>query len=185
MEWVFTWFEAHPGTASWAQAIGTIIALVIAIAVPFHQNRMMRREASIRNHEQAIQLFDSLGAMANFAGHLLSMVQDELNDDDGVFGTLSFAREDHMFSSMQVELDRYPIHQLPDHDSVATALELKSTYTRACVTLRASIDAFQRNDFAAYGNETERFRYEFALYCEVVERLSTQASNYRARIEAV
>jgi hypothetical protein len=28
------WIESHPGTAAWVQAVGTILALVIAIVVP-------------------------------------------------------------------------------------------------------------------------------------------------------
>jgi hypothetical protein len=31
------WIEGHPATAAWVQAVGTIIALAIAIAVPWIQ----------------------------------------------------------------------------------------------------------------------------------------------------
>lgn len=184
MEWVLCWFEAHPGTASWAQAIGTIVALGIAIAVPFQQNRMMRREASIRSHEQAIQLFDSLGAMVNFADNLLGLVDNELASEDALLETLSFAHEEHMFASMQVELDRYPIHHLPDYDSVTAALELKSTYTRACIALRGSIEALSVGDFQTYAVKTKRFSAEYAVYREIAKRFDAQANRYRERIGA-
>jgi hypothetical protein len=34
---LLSWIEGHPGTAAWVQAVGAIIALVIAIAVPWFQ----------------------------------------------------------------------------------------------------------------------------------------------------
>lgn len=40
------WIEAHPGTASWAQAAGSFVAILIAIAVPAFQHRTDRRKAT-------------------------------------------------------------------------------------------------------------------------------------------
>jgi hypothetical protein len=36
------WIEGHPGTASWVQAIGAIIALVVAIGIAWWQQRRAR-----------------------------------------------------------------------------------------------------------------------------------------------
>lgn len=48
------WFECHPGWASWAQVIGTFVALAIAIAVPAAQHRMdeRRRQKEQRDHSR-------------------------------------------------------------------------------------------------------------------------------------
>ncbi|MBU9153178.1 hypothetical protein KTD28_00985 [Burkholderia gladioli] len=61
------WIEHHPGMASWVQAVGSIIALVIAIGVPAWQSanarKSARKEAAerFRAVAQVVQLaFDSI-----------------------------------------------------------------------------------------------------------------------------
>ncbi len=44
---VLDWIEAHPGLAGWVQAIGTIAAIVFAVALPMIQRRAAERAASI------------------------------------------------------------------------------------------------------------------------------------------
>jgi hypothetical protein len=40
-----TWVEAHPGTAAWAQAIGAILAIIVALLVPARQRQTARSDA--------------------------------------------------------------------------------------------------------------------------------------------
>ncbi len=42
------WIEHHPGLASWGQLIGSMLALGIAIAIPWRQERLRRAEAAQR-----------------------------------------------------------------------------------------------------------------------------------------
>lgn len=58
------WIEKHPGLASWVQAIGSIIAIGIAIWVPYWQKKQA--------HEQARQ------AEADQVRHLLRNLLDEI-----------------------------------------------------------------------------------------------------------
>jgi len=181
MEWLVVWFEQHPGTASWAQAIGTLVALAITVAVPLHQNYSLRRQTVVRTHEQALQLFDSLGAMADFAGAVLGAAHQELQEDY-VFLEGVNTYDPRVIEGIAVELDRYPFYQLPDYESVRTALELKTTFSRAADHLNKVVEAQLRCDFDSYESESSCFDTEFALYGETVKDFSAQANTYRDRI---
>lgn len=185
MEWVIEWMESHPGTASWAQAIGTVVALAIAVVVPLHQNRTMRKQAAVHLHSQAIQLFDSLGAMANYAGQMLHLIHDEFDNDADVYDLVLQTRIPDSLASMGIELDRYPIHQLPDHDSVVTALDIKASFSNAAANVNDAFKALRNGDFPSYTAQVGQFRMEYLNYCEIVESFSKQADSYRMRIEAV
>ncbi len=52
------WIERHPGTAAWVQAIGAIIALVVAILVPV----WMARKADRLSRERFLE---SVGSISN------------------------------------------------------------------------------------------------------------------------
>jgi hypothetical protein len=41
------WFEAHPGTASWLEAVGSIAAIVFVYLFALFQNRRTRSHESI------------------------------------------------------------------------------------------------------------------------------------------
>ncbi len=181
MEWLVVWFEQHPGTASWAQAIGTLIALAIAVAVPLHQNYSLRRQAVVRSHEQALQLFDSLGAMADFAGALLGAAHHELRGetafDDGLDNY-----DPRVLAGIAAELERYPFYQLPDYESVTKALELKTSFFSAVDQLALTVEGQLSGDLRTFGMATACFNAAFELYSETVKSFSEQANTYRARI---
>ncbi|KXO81134.1 hypothetical protein [Stutzerimonas stutzeri] len=181
MEWLVVWFEQHPGTASWAQAVGTIIALVIALAVPFQQNRMMRKEASIRSHEQAIQLFDALGAIADFAEERLRSVHTAITGDTW-YEVLMREYHPDALASVANELENYPVYQLPDHQSVATALQIKACFARAWAAVNTAAGALKAGDIPAHEDAVTTFRIELEEYGELVQSFGFQATEYRERI---
>jgi len=37
---VISWIESHPGIASWVQAIGSILAIIVAICIPYSQHQI-------------------------------------------------------------------------------------------------------------------------------------------------
>lgn len=54
------WIEKHPGLASWVQAIGSIIAIAIAIAVPWWQKRQAMKQAQDVDRAQLRHLLHTL-----------------------------------------------------------------------------------------------------------------------------
>jgi hypothetical protein len=50
------WIETHPGLAAWVQAIGAILAIVVAFLVVFLQQRLERDSAARERHARAIGL---------------------------------------------------------------------------------------------------------------------------------
>jgi hypothetical protein len=50
------WIEAHPGLAAWVQAIGAILAIIVAFLVVFLQQRLERRAAASERRARAIGL---------------------------------------------------------------------------------------------------------------------------------
>ena len=53
MDWdlVLRWIEFHPGAAGWLQAIGSLVAIGIAIAVPAFQYRHTQQRESFKQKE--------------------------------------------------------------------------------------------------------------------------------------
>lgn len=47
MSWecVSYWIEHHPGLASWVQAVGSIIALIVAVYLPYRSRELDRKQA--------------------------------------------------------------------------------------------------------------------------------------------
>lgn len=54
------WIEKHPGLASWVQALGSIIAIAIAIAVPWWQKRQAMKQAQDVDRAQLRHLLHTL-----------------------------------------------------------------------------------------------------------------------------
>jgi hypothetical protein len=51
------WIECHPGLAAWVQAVGTILAVVIALTVPIAAELLSRRGRSRRTEEKTLAAF--------------------------------------------------------------------------------------------------------------------------------
>ena len=56
------WFEAHPGTASWLEAVGSIAAIVFVYLFALFQNRRTRSHKSIDRIRRAQGLAEFVGA---------------------------------------------------------------------------------------------------------------------------
>jgi hypothetical protein len=44
---LIVWMEDHPGIASWAQMVGSLVALIVAIGVPVWERRLAERAARL------------------------------------------------------------------------------------------------------------------------------------------
>ncbi|MPR12872.1 hypothetical protein [Microvirga tunisiensis] len=70
------WIEMHPGTASWAQAIGSVLAIAAAIWIASAQSREARREAKAAKKAQ----FDAFIGLSDEALRQVKKVADVIAD---------------------------------------------------------------------------------------------------------
>lgn len=57
---MLNWIEVHPGLASWLQAFGAIVAIGIAIWVPYWQKKQIQVQALLAEKEQVRHLLRNL-----------------------------------------------------------------------------------------------------------------------------
>ncbi|MBC8739381.1 hypothetical protein F6X40_21805 [Paraburkholderia sp. UCT31] len=114
MAYILAWVEAHPGLAAWVQAVGTIIAMFIAIAVPAFQITAARRQA----RRDAAASFRSTAQIALLGLGLVQTANKEVQGADG--GCKYFASDYRRFHFMQILdlLDRVNTQVLPTPDAV-------------------------------------------------------------------
>jgi hypothetical protein len=82
---VLDWIEDHPGTAAWAQAVVTSIALFIAIWLPLRQHQQTRKdEQEARDRELAglrLALYTEVRLVAHACLQQLSIAGDAVQTD--------------------------------------------------------------------------------------------------------
>ncbi|KAB0548469.1 hypothetical protein F7R01_13425 [Pseudomonas argentinensis] len=182
MDLLISWFEAHSGTAGWMQAFGGLIGLAIAIYLPHQQHVKALKQAGLQRHERSLQLFDALGAMANFAGQSLLNVLGAMESPDFV-EELPYAYQPSELEGLATAFSSYPLHELPDHDSVQSALLIKSSFSHASKKLSEAFSAVMSGDLAAYIEHKDVFEFYYNELCEHVTRFSDLADGYRKRLQ--
>jgi hypothetical protein len=175
------WLEVHPGLATWMQTFGTFVALAIAIAIPQKQLKDSRRQTELQRHERAIQLFDAMGAMANFAGQAFYNVNAALSSED-FLEEVGYAYQSREFEGIAKEFDTYPLHELPDHDSVSTALKLKTSFGHVCAHLKRAVECLAIGEIGDHIDQRDIFHVYLDEFSVLVSDFSTQANQYRNRI---
>jgi len=93
---ILEWIERHPGTASWAGAVGTIFAILAAIMLSRSDSRERQEEKWLRGTALAVSLY---AEVLNF-----SQVLEGILEDDEVMvqhpiqpPTILFARHDDLY----------------------------------------------------------------------------------------
>jgi hypothetical protein len=71
---ILEWIEHHPGTAAWVGAVGTIVAIVAAIAFSRSDRRERLREKRLRGTALAVSLH---AEVLNFSQVLEGMLEDD------------------------------------------------------------------------------------------------------------
>ncbi|MCM2537943.1 hypothetical protein [Burkholderia glumae] len=69
------WIELHPGTASWVQAAGSIIALVFAIGVPAWQTSHARKAARKEAAERFRAVVQVVHLAFNYIGEIVTVLR--------------------------------------------------------------------------------------------------------------
>ncbi len=124
MEWMLIWFEAHPGTASWAQAIGSILALVVAIGLSYWQLRNAKRTLHRQRNQDTKQLVDAFSAIADYAAKQFSDVIYQVKQPS-FLRFLCVGLDAEELRRVVTTIDAFPVFQLPNYKAIETALEIK------------------------------------------------------------
>ncbi|WP_312960077.1 hypothetical protein [Stutzerimonas nitrititolerans] len=124
MEWVLCWFEAHPGTASWAQAIGSILALAVAIGLAYWQLRNTNRTLNRQRNQDTKQLVDGFSAIADYAVKQFNDVVYQVKQPTFLL-YLCEGLDAEELRRIVTTIDAFPIFQLPSYKAIETALEIK------------------------------------------------------------
>jgi hypothetical protein len=174
------WVEKHPGLASWMQAVGALIALAIAIGVPWWQKKQAAKQAK---EAEDLQL-----------RHLLRNLQDEMAVASGGFFEAS---GEHLLSSTEgtpfhvtIPLLEHPfpiyeacgpqLGRIPDEDLRRLVI---SAYSRAigfAASIRFNNQLIMRYEHADYLAVVLADDYHVALRTHHRKALATYGDSLRA-----
>lgn len=103
--------------AAWVQAIGSVLGILVAGAIPFWDDRIKRGSARR-------ELLDLLGALAVQVRDLSDVVCDVAHDGAKRRGLAEFASFDEYEPLLQA-LNRFPTHQLTEAFHLSTLMHLQ------------------------------------------------------------
>jgi hypothetical protein len=84
LQQLLDWIETHPGVASWAQAVGAIVAIVAAFLISASQLRSERKRAAEERLRKAKGMALLLGTeLRAFEAHLSWIVENQ-NPEDSI-----------------------------------------------------------------------------------------------------
>lgn len=177
MEEMLKFFETHPGTASWVQAVGSVLALVITIALAQFQLWATRRHYESQIKSRQVQMFDAFGGICNFIGIEL---------DNLARGMHRYPQEylEEVYQPVTIQtalatMDNFPFFELPEHEHVSTALRIRD----AChICLRFSNNAitdWKEGNFAHSQHNVEELKKALEYLTTQVEIFSGYAISTR------
>jgi hypothetical protein len=178
MACVLHWIEAHPGTAAWVQAVGTLIALAIAIAIPVWQ---AQREA--RDHRKGVS--DSLLAMAAVATRILTAVQhdvkefDELGMREGKWWVVEMS--DDAYERYINCLLQIPLHSMPDDETVRALIDITESAQKCRNLILAAAKPVNEKLEHVSSDRMEEIRKFTHLLALSISRLNTHARRIVSR----
>lgn len=121
---IITWMESHPGAASWAQAIGALIALAIAIWVPAHQHKQATRLMREQRELEVMNFLSSFAAMADWGKRTFSKFEAVLQQNDVIEKVRrSYIPEAH--ERVARIFENFPYHSLPSYELTMHAMEVR------------------------------------------------------------
>lgn len=137
------WVEAHPGLASWVQAIGAIAAISVSFLFFYYQRRS---EIEREKNKDLMQSMRSLQAIQRIVDWSIRVMKDGLSyqDTDRGHGAIVFQPErfDHLRELVERLIDA------SNHESVVNAALLTSHYlAEAKADFAACVDHELRDYF--------------------------------------
>lgn len=172
MEAVVCWIEAHPGLASYVQAIGAIAAIGVAIwlaRLDAANRRKAEREADLRLAANVLAAVERCGSLAATA-------RDEALDRLAHRGYFDTYKQWKFETAIRV-LDSIPIFQVPISDLMHDILEMRDTFAMLPFDLEHVRGQWNAYDAVPYDDEIEMHADYVA---EKVAHIRSVIDNFRA-----
>ncbi|WP_174908047.1 hypothetical protein [Burkholderia diffusa] len=146
--------------ASWAQAVGAVIAVLAAVWATYYQVDNARHSAEDRDRSEILRAY---GLLQSIVLRLTSDVQAlafqlSRGHDPDDFGRRQRRRES--FAQIHSALLELPVHVLPDFDAVSALLDARQLSTD--VLAAATVYAAQENMFTGIERDPAKWNDYFA-----------------------
>ncbi|WP_090261009.1 hypothetical protein [Pseudomonas panipatensis] len=185
MQALICWFEQHPGTAGWFQAIGVIISLIGAICVASYQNRAQRTLATTEHRRNETQRLKTFIALGEHAGELVRTSDSHLGSEQPelvAFYTVS-GYQRSSFDALTRTFSAFPYLELPGTETLSFALSLSDSFTLASECIAAAVECWPQRHEAfgrAYRSLTEEHLPNMDYYLQELRTiLENQAGDLK------
>lgn len=113
--------------AAAVQAIGTLVALAIALAIAWRASRQVAAEARRRREE----VLEATSAIVAWAAGMIAEAAQNMADPDNRYRYFLGAYEDRQFAIAETALERIPLHRLAHANLISQFLKLSQALGRA------------------------------------------------------
>jgi hypothetical protein len=162
------WIECHPGTAAWVQALGAIVALIVAVMVPVRMARQADRLNQRRFLDSVFSISSEVGECFRNAAARCSAGQNE---------GLNFVRSVqafHRFRIVSSAIGAIPLHELPSYEVTQSVLELQAMMEEGLMQLKTAFQEIDRHQALIQAE----------LYGGAFNNLAVRARPHLKRIDA-
>jgi hypothetical protein len=118
MNGILPWIEQHPGLASWVQAIGSILAIVVAIAVANNQFR----QAVKRDRNAWASRLKSIAVILRIMVDALQSMYDLQDDPHSEQRTRSLRKAFTLFRTTSMAVSKIPLEDLSSEQFAMTLM---------------------------------------------------------------
>ncbi|HDR9199340.1 TPA: hypothetical protein QDB48_000611 [Burkholderia vietnamiensis] len=164
------WIECHPGTASWVQAVASVVAIVWA----GYSARRLQVASERRRRKEVASI---LREIAESVTSVTSYVQRELPDRAALHRVASGMARFEMdeVRGMERVLNEIPLHDLPSPDFVRPTLMLRSAIRQLRNDLEEAIARHRKMDAADFDGLFRTIREANKLCFDLANKITSTA----------
>jgi hypothetical protein len=168
MNSILLWIEQHPGLASWVQAVGSILAIVVAIAVANNQFR----SAVKRDRDAWASRLKSIAVILRIMVDALNSMYDLQDDPHSEQRTRSLRKAFTLFQTTSLAVSKIPLEDLSSEQFAITLM--------AALDNIAALQKFLED--ALSGEMSDK---ELRQFKELVDRFSEYDGQLREEIKRI
>ena len=170
---ILSWMDGHSGTASWAQAIGSVVAILAAISIASRQNRHLLTQALRQKEEEVAKLYGAFTAYAIGALTPFGKIEHQLKGEDPIGFLLNNFPTESIERNLRT-LDDFPVHSLFNYKSVKAALAVRERLHGLYVTAKSLQAIAGRYAAADFSETTLKFQTELSAFETELEFFESQ-----------
>ncbi|WNF45175.1 hypothetical protein RHP75_12335 [Pseudomonas sp. SG20056] len=178
---ILSWMDSHSGIASWAQAVGSVVAILAAIAIASRQNRHLLTQVSRQKEEDVAKFYGAFSAYAMGALTPFGKIEQELKGENSIGFLLNNFPTESIERNLRT-LDDFPVHSLLNYRSVTAALRVRERLHRLYATaqsLKAIAGRFVATDFS---EKTLEFQAQLSAFETELRHFESQRESALGKI---